>query len=281
MARSSSAGSPAERGHEQRRPAGVGGGVGVRHLRRAAGRGRPRCATPCGGTSTTARDSTGRAATGWAQTSSPAWPETTKPPSRAGRHVVGVALEPVGQGERPRRRRAGRRRRRPGPRASTMPPTIAAEDDPRPRLCGIRLVQRRRSARRLLAERARRRPASPARRGGARRAGRRRPPSPSTSISQPGVRDLADQGVVQLQGQAEAVEAGAEVGAGGRDLDGHRPGRRRPDGQRASLGRPAARRPRRRRRRTTVSTRSVKVDSAVSMSLRPWPVTVTTTCWPA
>ena len=79
--------------------------------------------------------------------------------------------------------------------------------------------------------------------------------------------------VVELQREPERVEAGTEVGAAwpgtrtvtGRDDERHVSAARR----RAAAASTSA--------STTVSTRSVKVDSAVSMSLRPWPVTVTTT----
>ena len=66
-----------------------------------------------------------------------------EPAQQRRRDVVGVPLDAGWPGTtRPRRRR---RRRLPPrePRASTMPPTMAADDEPRPRLCGIRLVQAR------------------------------------------------------------------------------------------------------------------------------------------
>ena len=77
-----------ERRHQQGGAAGVGGRIGVRHRRRGAGRARPRCATPYGGTSTTA-EIEGSTGAFWAQTSSPAWPQMTNPPSSAGATLSG------------------------------------------------------------------------------------------------------------------------------------------------------------------------------------------------
>ncbi len=107
-------GSPAERGDEQGRATGVGRRVGVRHLRRAAGRGPPRCARRPAARTTTAETD--------ASTGALLRPRRRRRPGREideaaeqGRgDVVGVALDPVGERESARRRRAAPRRRRPG-----------------------------------------------------------------------------------------------------------------------------------------------------------------------
>ncbi len=90
------------------------------------------------------------------------------------------------------------------------------------------------------------------------------------------VHDLRGEAVAVVERQAEGVEAGAEVRARRGDGHGDRPG-----DERRHPRRPAAFAAAVTSASTTVSTRSVKVDSAVSMSLRPWPVTVTTSVLPS
>ena len=131
-------------------------------------------------------------------------------------------------------------------RASTMPPTIAADDEPSPRPCGITLTHGRRTAG----------AATPSASNAARierctrcrsSRGTRAAPSPVTSIVQRSVDHLSRQRVAQVQGEPEAVEAGAEVGAGRRHRDGDRPAST--EGHRQPGAPPRPRRRRRRRRR--------------------------------
>ena len=132
---------PAERRDQQGSAAAVGRRVGVGHASRAAARAPPSVRTPCGGTNTTAEidGSTGDC---WAHTSSPVRPLITNPPSSAGATLSGWPSMRLASDSA-----AASSSRRPRPstraRASTMPPTMAADDEPRPRLCGIRLVQAR------------------------------------------------------------------------------------------------------------------------------------------
>ncbi len=176
--------------------------------------------TPCGGTKITAEmdGSTGACC---AQTSSPVRPLITNPPSSAGATLSGWPSIRLARASAARRR-AGRSPSWTRPRASTMPPTMAADDEPSPRLCGIRLVQAtcKPGGWRSIASNAARIERTTRCRSSS---GTWSAPSPATCTSRSSARDLSDQGVAQLQGEPEAVEAGAEVGAGRRDLDGYRP----------------------------------------------------------
>ena len=82
--------------------------------------------------------------------------------------------------------------------------------------------------------------------------------------------------VAQVERQAEGVVAGAEIGRGGRHRDPHRtvdePGHQRSPAAAAAASTSAS---------TMLSTRCPKPSSAVAVSLRPWPVTVTATVAPA
>ena len=86
-----------------------------------------------------------------------------------------------------------------------------------------------------------------------------------------GAGQLALELVAQVEGQPERVEAGAEVGRGGRDRDPHRRHQRSPAASAASVTSASM----------TDSTSGPKPSSAVAVSLSPWPVTVTTTVLPA
>ena len=107
-------------------------------------------------------------------------------------------------------------------RASTSPPTMAAEDEPRPRACGIELRQVSRSP-----------VGCPPRASNARRiarttrwsssSGTTPAPAPVTSTTRPGAGQLALELVAQVEGQAERVETGTQVGRGRRDLTRPRP----------------------------------------------------------
>ena len=235
---------PTERRDEQRGPAGVGGGVGVRHrvgeqaardlgaARRTAGRARP----------PRSRDRPGRARP---RPRPPAWPQITNPPSSAGATLSGWPSIRVASAS------AAASSSRSAPAIDERPgehdarPRSRPRRSPCPRPCGIRLVAGEREARAAAHPGRRRRPASRGPRGGSRRAGRRRHPPPRRSPRGRRRPTSADQGVGQLQGEAEAVVAGPEVGAGGRDLDGDRSG----DERHVRPARPRRRRPRRRRRR--------------------------------
>ena len=111
--------------------------------RRAAGRGRPRSPPGWAGTKTSAR-TRGSTAEGTAYHSPASRPQITKPPSRAGATLSGWPSRSAASRSRdassssswPPATRA---------RASATPATIAADDDPRPRLCGMTLRHVRRS----------------------------------------------------------------------------------------------------------------------------------------
>ena len=88
------------------------------------------------------------------------------------------------------------------------------------------------------------------------------------------LRDRGGQLVAQLEGQAEGVEARAEVGRGRGYVD---PDRSVDEGHR----RPAAAAAWSTSASMTASTRSPADSSAVAVSLSPWPVTVIATVRPA
>ena len=119
------------------------------------------------------------------------------------------------RGRAPRRRRAAGRRRWTRARAASTPATIADDDEPSPRDCGMRLAarttspggcppSRSKAARMALTTRCR----SP--RGSA------SAPSPDTSTRSPEPAHRRDHLVVQRQREPRGVEAGPEVGARGR-----------------------------------------------------------------
>ena len=148
---------------------------------------------------------------------------------------------------------------------------MAADDEPRPRACGIALWQVSRSPGGCGAQRVEGRPHRPDDQvvlveghSGA-RAGH--------LDDQAGAGQLRLERVAQVEGQAERVEPGTEVGRGRRDLT--RTGR---DGHHRS---PAASAAAVTSGSTTGSTSGPNPSSAVAMSLSPWPVTVTTTVLPA
>ena len=87
-----------------------------------------------------------------------------------------------------------------------------------------------------------------------------------------GAGQLALQLVAQVEGEAERVEAGTQVRGGRRDTDpGHTGHHRSPAASAAAVTSGS----------TTDSTSGPNPSSAVAVSLRPWPVTVTTTVLPA
>ena len=155
---------------------------------------------------------------------------------------------------------------------------MAAEDEPRPRPCGIVLWQTTRRPRRMhpqLGEPVQRRGDDQVRRSAGHHArllrrSRRAADSPATTSNRTRV--------APVQRQPEAVEPGTEVRAGRRDLDA-RP--MRPVGRSAIVSPQPPRLPRRRRRQRSRRPPTVGETSAVSTSLSPWPVTVTTICCPA
>ena len=97
-------------------------------------------------------------------------------------------------------------------------------------------------------------------------------------MTSPSADDLGLELVAQVQGEAERVEAGAEVGRGGRHR--HRTGPAT-NVLMAGQARPAAAAAALTSASTTTSTSWPKPSSAVAVSFRPWPVTVMTTVLPA
>ena len=161
-------------------------------------------------------------------------------------------------------------------RARAMPATIAAEEDPRPRLCGMTLRQREPQTRRLRAHRVER--------------GAHRPDHQVGLVAGYGVGPLAVdldresvgdhlrlELVAEPEGQAEGVVAGAEVGRWWRA----RETCTGPSTNRAIRSSPAAAAAASTSASTMLSTRWPKPSSAVAVSLSPWPVTVTATVAPA
>ncbi len=132
-------------------------------------------------------------------------------------------------------------------RQRRCPPTIAAEEEPRPRavrdpvgaVAGAAPGGSRPSARRPRA--------SPGRPGGLVAAGRVPAPPQPLSSTRPARRRTtsARSACREVEGEPEGVEAGTEVGAGRRHLDGHRPG----PANSACSAQPGGARPRRPRRR--------------------------------
>ena len=163
-------------------------------------------------------------------------------------------------------------------RASAMPPTIAADDEPRPRACGMALSQRSRSP-------GGRAPISS---NAARIARTTRCVSSSGTLAGALTRDLDRQAGSRRPRRSAGRAAPAPGRASRSPVRGWprwpgprpRPGRRRSGHGGLS---PARRRgpPRRRRGRRRCRRSSPKPSSAVAVSLSPWPVTVTTTVSPA
>ena len=202
--------------------------------------------TPYGGTKTTA-EIAGSTGARWAQTTSPAWPETTNPPSSAGATLSGWPSSRLARARAAVVVQQLVRHPATSARASTMPPTIAAEDEPSPRLCGIAVGAAQAQPGRLLAQRLE---------GGPHRADDEvglvagdvlGPLALDLDLEPAGGAPRRRAVSAQLEGQPEAVEPGSEVGAGGGHLDGHRPVDERPPQASPAAPRPPRRRRRRRR----------------------------------
>ena len=207
---------------------------------------RPRASsvrTPYGGTSTTAE--IGRVDRRVLGPHDVAGLSGDHEPAEQGRgDVVGVALDPVGQRQRLRRRRAARRRRRPAPARARSRRRSRPRTNPSRGCAGsgwCRTAAGPGGCSPIASKAARM--ARTTRWDSSRATSLR--PRPRRATSRPSSSDLADQGVAQLEGEAEAVVAGSEVGAGGRDLDGDRSG----DERHVRPARPLLPRRRRRRRR--------------------------------
>ena len=258
VAASSSVGSAGQRCDEQRGPAGVERGVGVRHGRgqQPAGRLGGRARSP--GTRTTGAHAGSTGPAGPRAAAGPSVQASVSPPSRQAATLSGWPSISVASASSA----ASSSRSSPptaSARAATSPATIAAADEPSPRPCGMRLAQRQRAGRggcppsaskagaqraddevRLVAGHARRRP--------------RRRPRPSTAASAGDRR--ADDLVVQVERQAEGVEArarGWRWSPGPRTA--HRPAQARLAGRAAPRPRPERRPATASRRRTTGSAR--------------------------
>jgi hypothetical protein len=130
VAGSSSAGSLVTRSGSSAAREGVEDGVGVRHRRRAAGRAPGPWKTSSPARTPPARGS--RARPGARHAARGGRPGLRSPRRAGRRYVVGMALELVGEGERPL---ASSSSSPPGTsaRAATTPATIAADDEPSPR----------------------------------------------------------------------------------------------------------------------------------------------------
>ena len=175
-----------------------------------------------------------------------------------------------------RRRRAGpRRRRTSAPAGDAARRRSPPADEPRPRPCGMRLVQRSASGGRGAPSASKRRVHRPhdevpvvarAPRRRPRRAPRRRP------VAVGRVADAHDDLVVQVEGEAEASKPGPRLAlvAGTRTRD--RRGSCRLQAERGGGGADVG--------RDRDGCRCCICRRAVSGSLRPWPVTVQTTRWP-
>ena len=211
---------------------------------RGAARGRPRCARRTAARRRPPR-STGRPGPAAAQTASPACPEMTNPPSRAGATLSGwpssrLASANAGASS------SALRRRRPAPRASTMPADDRRRGRAHPAAVRDPVGAVQPQARAAAPPSARTPPASARTTRWRLVARHASSPSPSTSPRARPSTTSPTRVSAQLEGEAEAVEAGSEVGAGGRHLDGHRSG----DERHVRPARPPPpRRPRRRRRR--------------------------------
>ena len=200
----------AERGQQQAHPLHVEDRVGPRHRRPGAPPGPPAWSSrsPAPGPPRRSRGGTGRLT---AVTRAPVGAGHGEPAEHRGGHVVRMALGPGRRGHAARR---GRAARPAAALAATRPPTHAAALEPRPRLSGMRLTQRRRPPRK--GRPATSKPSATPRAttffaSVVEAARRPRPPRATETPSASSRIDL----VVERQGQAERVEAGPEVGGGG------------------------------------------------------------------
>ena len=267
-----------QRVHQQRRPGGVGGRVDVRHGirqqptsgRRLHRRRRPRTASR---RSPAAPGLAPRRPRHRRRTPARSRRRSRPPHCRDGlRSRSRAAASTLGSGSAPA-----------SPRAASRPATMAAEDEPRPRPWGNVLCARSRSPGARTP-----RSASPRQdwRTGSRWDSSRGIDVGALTADLDGVTGLDHlelDPLTPVQREPEAVEARADVGTGRRDSDrGRLPGLA---SDRATmprlLSRPGSRR-RRPPRSSSAGTISAWIgpreDSAVSMSLRPWPVTVITIC---
>ena len=274
-----------QRRDEQRRPASVGGGVGVRHLLGQH----------------PARLLGGHRLVGHARDRHHARRDIE--PMAPTRRPDAVAT--AGPGDREPPEAAPRRRCRGGPRAGgqveqrvSSSALVAADDqragqarpprrsprttNPGPRPCGIRFAQRSRRPRGSTTEVVERGAHRLRRRGAARREGRRRRPRPATSTPSP-ARRLTWTRRRRRTATARA-RARRSPDRGSRSWRAPAPGPERRGASAACHRRSPLRRgpaPRPRRRRRPRPTRGFGAPAiAQSGSLSPWPVTVHTTVWP-
>ena len=145
---------------------------------------------------------------------------------------------------------------------------MAADDEPRPRACGMALRQRRAQPRRLPAERVER-PAHRAHHEVVLVEGHLSRSLACHLDDEPGAGQLCLELVTEVEGETERVEARPQVGRGGRHRDSRH--QRSPAASAASVTSAS----------TTDSTSGPNPSSAVAVSFSPWPVTVMTTVLPA